>query len=81
MNNGIIRSWEGDPQHCPVVMRARGLRDASQDLLCQMRQLRRAVLACRSCKSSQRCYFINAFNASIDAAINEVSEEWGLGAS
>jgi hypothetical protein len=64
---------------CPVQVQAAGVVRASRELVVRMRRLRRVMLACRHCRDRERCDFQHAFNASIDAAIAEVTEEWGLG--
>lgn len=69
------------PERCPVRLEAQAVRQASQDLLRKMRRLRRAMLTCRRCPAYQRCDFQQAFNASVDAAVAEVIEEWGLSSS
>ena len=69
------------PERCPVRLEAQAVRQASQDLLRKMRRLRRAMLSCRRCPVCQSCDFQHVFNASVDAAIAEVIEEWGLSSS
>ena len=69
------------PERCPVRDEAQAVRQASQDLLRKMRRLRRAMLSCRRCPVCQSCDFQHVFNASVDAAIAEVIEEWGLSSS
>ena len=67
------------PERCPVRADAALVAEASKDLVRRMRRLRKSMLACRACPDRERCDFQHAFNASIDAAIAEVTEEWGLG--
>jgi hypothetical protein len=66
-------------QDCPVWVEAKGVAQASKDLVRRMRRLRRAMLACRCCTARQDCDFLLSFKAGLDAAIAEVTEEWGLG--
>jgi hypothetical protein len=66
-------------QDCPVWVEAQGVAQASKDLVRRMRRLRRAMLACRRCTARQDCDFLLSFKAGLDAAIAEVTEEWGLG--
>jgi hypothetical protein len=69
------------PGGCPVWQEANGVAQASKDLVRRMRRLRKAMLACRTCPQQTNCDFQLLINASIDAAIAEVTEEWGLGSN
>ena len=64
---------------CPVRAEVEGILEASKDLAMRVRRLRRVLRACRRCEARQNCGFLQAFNASVDAAIAEVTEEWNLG--
>jgi hypothetical protein len=43
-----------------------------------MRRLRRSLLSCETCSLLEECAYRSQFNAAVDAAILEVTEEWAV---
>ena len=61
---------------CPLAELAAELIRSLEQSRRGLRRLRAAALQCRSCPKANSCPSMAAFNAAIDAAINELWEEW-----
>jgi hypothetical protein len=83
--NGFLSQEDGTLRGaatCPLTdcLVADALHELTQSLEQSRRSLRRlrgATRQCRLCPQSNACPSIAAFNAAIDAAVNELWEEWG----
>ena len=62
---------------CPLAEPAAELSRSLEQSRRGLRRLRAAAFQCRSCPKANACPSMAAFNAAIDAAINELWEEWG----
>ena len=62
--------------HCPVKASARRALSEAADFLRKLRSLRSELEACRSCSRGFRCPTFAEINAQIDAAVDEISDEW-----
>lgn len=67
-----------NPSDCPVVIQARRVSEKSTDLLRALRQLKRQMRLCSACPHNGDCPVIQQFNREVDAAINQITIEWGL---
>ncbi len=52
--------------------------EATQDLVRAFRKLRLAMRRCRECEHLDGCPAIRHFHQSIDIALEELVDEWGL---
>ena len=64
---------------CPVVTDAERVLAASNDLSAAMHRLRHSLNRCKTCVNAD-CPAIIALNQQIKACIEELVEEWHLGA-
>jgi hypothetical protein len=74
-----IQAGEGvPPASCPVACRVSRVLSLSFDLRRAMRRLRRELNACQACPLGENCRFMSYFQGQVQAAITQVTEEWGL---
>jgi hypothetical protein len=64
--------------NCPVLKDVNQIQDLSKDLTRTMRKLRRDLLTCQTCGSAEDCPVLKEFNATVTAAIDQVTDEWNL---
>lgn len=67
----------GAPVNCPVIGESRRITVLSKDLTRALRRLRRSLQRCRHCPANDECPILDTFNSSVDAAIQQVVDEWG----
>jgi hypothetical protein len=61
---------------CPILENSRKIQDLTQDLRKTMRKLRRDLNFCQACTSYRNCPVLQLFNSAVQAAIQEVNDEW-----
>jgi len=66
------------PPGCPILEDVTRFERDSRNLRRTMRKLRGDLNACRDCPSGADCEILKNFHSKINAAIQEISEEWNL---
>lgn len=66
------------PKNCPVLEQAEATRDAAAELRNAVSDLRVSLATCEDCALGGRCDVLKTFNAEINQAISEITEEWNL---
>ena len=64
---------------CPILDGQERLAGISVDMRRTLRQLRRDLLACRSCAHVTDCPVLAQFQAVVESALQEVWDEWNSG--
>jgi hypothetical protein len=64
------------PLNCPIKPDVEKITRLSTDLTAAFSKLRRDLKRCRSCPFFEDCAFRSQFNASVQAALTQVIEEW-----
>jgi hypothetical protein len=64
------------PENCPIRQDTARIEKISQDMLKALRRLRRDLQACQKCPNADGCAMLESFNAVVQAAIQEVQDEW-----
>jgi hypothetical protein len=64
--------------NCPIEDDTRQIILTGEQMVRAMRKLRRDLASCRRCARAKNCALRVSFRAMVDAAIDEVNEEWGL---
>ncbi|MCC6957973.1 MAG: hypothetical protein IT316_14330 [Anaerolineales bacterium] len=70
-----------NPPTCPVFDDVSQIQARSKDLVRTMRKLRRDLRACESCPSCERCAILAAYQANVQSALDQLTEEWNLAAT
>ena len=63
---------------CQVVQQAAIVLNHAKNLRTSMNQMRRLLITCNTCPKSGDCPALQEYNRQIDAALNQVTAEWGL---
>jgi hypothetical protein len=66
---------------CPIVAGQIKITDLSREMVKAIRQLRRDLAACQRCPFQDDCQVLRSFNAHVQSAIDEITEEWNLAAA
>ncbi len=61
---------------CPIEQDLITLSATSKEFVRQMRRLRRDLIRCKKCPRLSTCCFIKHYNDLVDAAVQELYEEW-----
>ena len=63
---------------CPTLLEAKSVLEKTRDLQKAIRKLRRSTQRCPTCPERAECPVMRSFAQAMNAAIREVSQEWGL---
>jgi len=63
---------------CQVEIEAKLAADQATNLVKSLRKLRRTMRQCRDCPEGESCAFLIQFHNTIQNAIEQVVDEWGL---
>ena len=69
------------PTDCPLYPEMQSIQESSKALAKSIRRLRRKLNVCKSCEAFEDCPVMAEFNRSVQTAIQEISDEWNLGAN
>jgi len=69
---------DNPPIECPIQKGAEKLSGLSEDMIRTMRQLRQDLKDCPECPLYWECPTLTHLNTSVQTAIQEVVDEWGL---
>ncbi len=72
------RSPQPRPEHCPILAESERVRDLSNDLAKTMRKLRRDLNKCARCPAFEGCAVLKDLNTVVQAALDQVMDEWDL---
>lgn len=65
---------------CPVLEHLARLESLTQDAARTLRRLRRGLKRCNGCPKAAECPLMEQIHQRVRAALDEVAEEWDLGA-
>jgi hypothetical protein len=65
---------------CPVLETTTRLGELSRDTVRTLRKLKRDLKACEKCPENDDCPILADFRSLVNTAIQEVTDEWNLGA-
>lgn len=63
---------------CPILTDVSQIQAHSKDLVRTMRKLRRDLRTCETCPSAENCRILAAYQANVQTALDEITEEWNL---
>lgn len=66
------------PKDCPIQQHQTKIVDLSKDMVRTIRKLRRDLQSCPECDNALDCPILQTFNASVNEAINTITDEWNL---
>lgn len=69
-----------DAIQCPLLDDMQQVREHSQSLFTAMRRLRRKLRTCNECEGYENCPILMEFNSEVQAAVQQIMEEWSLDA-
>jgi len=69
------------PTECPLYPEMLNIQQTSQSLAKSLRRLRNKLNTCTSCVGYEECQVMAEFSRNVQTAIQEISDEWNLGAS
>ncbi len=64
--------------NCPVIQEANTILTSQQEITRKLHHFKTTLQHCGKCSYDGSCEALNMVNQSIDSAIREVSEEWGI---
>jgi hypothetical protein len=67
------------PSDCDVVREANEVLRKTEDLTKAYRKLKRSLKKCADCDFGDGCPAMRQESAAIDAALNQLVDEWGIG--
>ena len=68
------------PRDCPLYPEMQAVQLASVNLSRSVRNLRRKLNVCEACECYENCKVMDEFNHTVQTVIQEISDEWNLGA-
>ena len=63
---------------CPIKTEISAALDSTEALAAALRKLKRAMRLCATCPFEAQCGLLADFNASFEAALGELQEEWNI---
>ena len=67
-----------DPSTCPVAQDAQQIQDLTTTTVKAMRKLRKDLRRCKTCSCLEDCPIKTNLHESIQAALDQIYEEWNL---
>jgi len=70
-----------NPTECPLYPEMLSIQQTSQVLAKSIRRLRKKLNTCTTCECYENCQVMAEFSRNVQTAIQEISDEWNLGAN
>ena len=67
-----------NPSECPLYPEMQNIKNQSHTLARSIKRLRNRLSLCLTCECNGECTILAQFNADVQTAIQEVSDEWNL---